>query len=202
MKEFTGVRSDLPEWERLAVQVGRGVLCRFDRHLRVFPRVCGGTGLAGKGGVHRASATPPSRGGERPPGRYPVEPHQRRVQSTLATPDAHVGGRGAVPVSGPPAGDCRAGTVSTATGRAVDRTAGFISDAFGFECLGHNAISVCVGSFDPFRTLRDAHNVCKFQVRFGPPSAPGVFPRVCGGNLLAGQGGSSCSRHSANSVRR
>ena len=23
MKEFTGVRSDLPEWERLAVQVGR-----------------------------------------------------------------------------------------------------------------------------------------------------------------------------------
>ena len=26
MKEFTGVRSDLPEWERLSVKVGRGVL--------------------------------------------------------------------------------------------------------------------------------------------------------------------------------
>ena len=40
MKEFTGVRSDLPEWERLAVQVGRGVLCRFDRSTRSFYKRC------------------------------------------------------------------------------------------------------------------------------------------------------------------
>ena len=40
MKEFTGVRSDLPEWERLAVQVGRGVLCRFDRAVRSFYKRC------------------------------------------------------------------------------------------------------------------------------------------------------------------
>ena len=40
MKQFTGVRSDFPEWERLAVQVGRGVLCRFDRAVRSFYRRC------------------------------------------------------------------------------------------------------------------------------------------------------------------
>ncbi len=40
MKEFTGVRSDIPEWERLAVQVGRGVLCRFDRAVRSFYKRC------------------------------------------------------------------------------------------------------------------------------------------------------------------
>ena len=40
MKEFTGVRSDLPEWERVAVQVGRGVLCRFDRAVSSFYKRC------------------------------------------------------------------------------------------------------------------------------------------------------------------
>ena len=40
MKEFAGVRSDLPEWERLAVQVGKGVLCRFDRAVRSFYKRC------------------------------------------------------------------------------------------------------------------------------------------------------------------
>ena len=40
MKEFAGVRSDLPERERLAVQVGRGVLCRFDRAVRSFYKRC------------------------------------------------------------------------------------------------------------------------------------------------------------------
>ena len=40
MKEFTGVRSDRPEWERLSVQVGRGVLCRFDRTVQSFYRRC------------------------------------------------------------------------------------------------------------------------------------------------------------------
>ena len=40
IKEFTGVRSDLPEWERLAVQVGRGVVCRFDRAVRSFYKRC------------------------------------------------------------------------------------------------------------------------------------------------------------------
>ena len=40
MKEFTGVRSDLPEWERLAVQVGRGVVCRFDRTTSSFYKRC------------------------------------------------------------------------------------------------------------------------------------------------------------------
>ena len=40
MKEFTGVRSDLPEWERLAVQVGGGVLCRFDRTVSSFYKRC------------------------------------------------------------------------------------------------------------------------------------------------------------------
>ena len=38
LKMFTGVRSDLPEWERLSVKVGRGVLCRFDRTIRAFTR--------------------------------------------------------------------------------------------------------------------------------------------------------------------
>ncbi len=42
MGEFTGVRSDLPEWERLAVQVGRGVLCRFDRTTSAFYKRCKG----------------------------------------------------------------------------------------------------------------------------------------------------------------
>ena len=40
LKEFTGVRSDLPEWERLSVQVGRGVLCRFDRARSAFYQRC------------------------------------------------------------------------------------------------------------------------------------------------------------------
>ncbi|MCE2527613.1 MAG: transposase [Actinomycetia bacterium] len=40
MKEFTGVRKDRLEWERLAVQVGRGVLCRFDRTVRSFYQRC------------------------------------------------------------------------------------------------------------------------------------------------------------------
>ena len=40
MKEFTGVRSELPEWGRLAVQVGRGVLCRFDRAVQSFYKRC------------------------------------------------------------------------------------------------------------------------------------------------------------------
>ena len=40
MKEFTGVRSDLPEWERLSVKVGRGVLCRFDRTVKSFYKRC------------------------------------------------------------------------------------------------------------------------------------------------------------------
>ena len=40
MKEFTGVRSDIPEWERLAVQVGRGVVCRFDRTVSSFYKRC------------------------------------------------------------------------------------------------------------------------------------------------------------------
>ena len=34
------MRSDLPEWERLAVQVGRGVLCRFDRSTFSFYKRC------------------------------------------------------------------------------------------------------------------------------------------------------------------
>ena len=34
------MRSDLPEGERLAVQVGRGVLCRFDRAVRSFYKRC------------------------------------------------------------------------------------------------------------------------------------------------------------------
>ena len=36
MKMFTDVRSDHPEWERLSVKVGRGVLGRFDRATRAF----------------------------------------------------------------------------------------------------------------------------------------------------------------------
>ena len=31
MRMFTDVRRDLPEWDRLSVRVGRGVLRRFDR---------------------------------------------------------------------------------------------------------------------------------------------------------------------------
>ena len=40
MKMFTGVRGDHPEWERLSVKVGRGVLCRFDRATRAFYKRC------------------------------------------------------------------------------------------------------------------------------------------------------------------
>lgn len=36
LKMFTNVRSDHPEWASLAIQVGRGVLCRFDRAVRRF----------------------------------------------------------------------------------------------------------------------------------------------------------------------
>ena len=37
---FTDVRADFPEWQRLSVQVGRGVLCRFDRTTRAFYKRC------------------------------------------------------------------------------------------------------------------------------------------------------------------
>ena len=40
MKMLTQVRSDHPEWERLSVNVGRGVLCRFDRATRAFYKRC------------------------------------------------------------------------------------------------------------------------------------------------------------------
>ena len=40
IKMFTKVRSDLPEWERLSVQVGRGVLYRFDRTIQSFYKRC------------------------------------------------------------------------------------------------------------------------------------------------------------------
>ena len=40
LKMFTQVRSDHPEWERLSVKVGRGVLCRFDRATRSFYKRC------------------------------------------------------------------------------------------------------------------------------------------------------------------
>ena len=40
LKMFTQVRSDHPEWERLSVKVGRGVLCRFDRAARSFYKRC------------------------------------------------------------------------------------------------------------------------------------------------------------------
>ncbi len=40
VKMLTGVRADHPEWERLSVKVGRGVLCRFDRAARAFYKRC------------------------------------------------------------------------------------------------------------------------------------------------------------------
>ena len=40
LKMFTGVRADHPEWERLSVNVGSGVLCRFDRAARAFYKRC------------------------------------------------------------------------------------------------------------------------------------------------------------------
>ena len=40
VKMFTGVRADHPEWERLSVNVGRGVLCRFGRATRAFYKRC------------------------------------------------------------------------------------------------------------------------------------------------------------------
>ena len=40
MLMFTGVREDHPEWERLSVNVGRGVLVRFDRTVRSFHERC------------------------------------------------------------------------------------------------------------------------------------------------------------------
>ena len=40
LKMFTDVRRDHPEWERLSVKVGRGVLCRFDRAVRAFYKRC------------------------------------------------------------------------------------------------------------------------------------------------------------------
>ena len=41
LKMFTGVRQDHPEWQRLSVKVGRGVLARFDRATRAFYKRCG-----------------------------------------------------------------------------------------------------------------------------------------------------------------
>ena len=40
MRMFTDVRGDLPEWERLSVNVGRGVLRRSDRATKAFYRRC------------------------------------------------------------------------------------------------------------------------------------------------------------------
>ena len=40
MMMFTGVRADHPEWERLSVKVGRGVLARFDRTIASFYERC------------------------------------------------------------------------------------------------------------------------------------------------------------------
>ena len=40
MQMFTGVRKDHPEWERLSVQVGRGVLVRFNRTISSFYERC------------------------------------------------------------------------------------------------------------------------------------------------------------------
>jgi len=40
LKMFTGVRGDDPEWERLSVKVGRGVLARFHRAERSFYSRC------------------------------------------------------------------------------------------------------------------------------------------------------------------
>lgn len=39
-KMFTGVRADHPEWQGLSVNVGRGVLCRFDCATRAFYKRC------------------------------------------------------------------------------------------------------------------------------------------------------------------
>ena len=40
VKMFTDVRQEHPEWERLSVMVGRGVLCRFDRATLAFYKRC------------------------------------------------------------------------------------------------------------------------------------------------------------------
>ena len=40
MKILTGVREDRPEWGRLSVTVGRGVLCRFDRAVKAYYKRC------------------------------------------------------------------------------------------------------------------------------------------------------------------
>ena len=40
MTQFTGVREDLAEWNRLSVKVGRGVIRRFDRARAAFYRRC------------------------------------------------------------------------------------------------------------------------------------------------------------------
>ena len=40
MMMFTGVRADHPEWERLSVKVGRGVLARFDHTIASFYERC------------------------------------------------------------------------------------------------------------------------------------------------------------------
>ena len=40
MTMFTGVRADHPEWERLSVAVGRGVLARFKRTIQSFYKRC------------------------------------------------------------------------------------------------------------------------------------------------------------------
>ena len=40
MTQFTGVREDIAEWNRLSVRVGRGVICRFDRARAAFYRRC------------------------------------------------------------------------------------------------------------------------------------------------------------------
>ena len=39
MRQFTGVREEIAEWNRLSVKVGRGVICRFDRPSRLLPQV-------------------------------------------------------------------------------------------------------------------------------------------------------------------
>ena len=40
MRQFTGVREDIAEWNWLSVKVGRGVICRFDRARAAFYRRC------------------------------------------------------------------------------------------------------------------------------------------------------------------
>lgn len=44
---FTGVRADNPEWAGVAVQVGRDVICRYDRAVRSFYDRCARGGRAG-----------------------------------------------------------------------------------------------------------------------------------------------------------